>query len=62
MRQVPTSNVPPFVFLHIVSADPGYFDQKDRQQLAPRLGMVSAFLVPSTTVACATLREAAHLK
>ena len=53
---------PSFLFLHIVSADPTYFDQKDRQQLAPRLGMVSAFLAPNTIAACATLRETAHLK
>lgn len=44
--------------LQIASADRAYFGEKDWQQLALVRGMVSAFFVPTTIVACATVREA----
>ena len=44
--------------LQIASADRAYFGEKDWQQLTLVKGMVEAFFVPTTIVACATVREA----
>ncbi len=44
--------------LQIASAERTYFGEKDWQQLALVRGMVEAFFVPTTIVACATVREA----
>ena len=44
--------------LQIASAERVYFGEKDWQQLALVRGMVEAFFVPTTIVACATVREA----
>ena len=44
--------------LQIASAERAYFGEKDWQQLALVQGMVEAFFVPTTIVACATVREA----
>ena len=43
--------------LQIASADRAYFGEKDWQQLTLVQGMVEAFFVPTTIVACATVRE-----
>ena len=44
--------------LQIASAERAYFGEKDWQQLALVQGMVDAFFVPTSIVACATVREA----
>ena len=43
--------------LHIASADRAYFGEKDWQQLTLVRGMVEAFFVSTTIVACPTVRE-----
>jgi pantoate--beta-alanine ligase len=43
--------------LQIASAERGYFGEKDWQQLALVRGMVEAFFLSTTIVACATVRE-----
>ena len=43
--------------IQIASAERAYFGEKDWQQLALVRGMVEAFFVPTTIVACATVRE-----
>jgi pantoate--beta-alanine ligase len=43
--------------LHIASAERAYFGEKDWQQLSLVRGMVDAFHVPTTIVACPTVRE-----
>ena len=44
--------------LQIVSADRAYFGEKDWQQLTLIRGMVEAFFLSTTIVACGTVREA----
>ena len=44
--------------LQIIFADRAYFGEKDWQQLTLVRGMVEAFFLPTTIVACATVREA----
>ena len=44
--------------LQIASAGRAYFGEKDWQQLTLVQGMVEAFFVPTTIVACPTVREA----
>ena len=44
--------------LQIVSADRAYFGEKDWQQLTLIRGMVEAFFLSTTIVACGTIREA----
>ena len=44
--------------LHIASADRAYFGEKDWQQLTLIRGMVDAFFLSTTIVACGTIREA----
>jgi pantoate--beta-alanine ligase len=44
--------------LQIASAERAYFGEKDWQQLTLVRGMVEAFFVSTTIVACATVREA----
>ncbi len=43
--------------LQIIAADRAYFGEKDWQQLTLVRGMVEAFFVPTTIVACRTVRE-----
>lgn len=43
--------------LQIASADRAYFGEKDWQQLSLVRGMVDAFYLPTTVVACTTVRE-----
>ena len=43
--------------LQIASADRAYFGEKDWQQLSLVRGMADAFFLPTTIVACATVRE-----
>jgi pantoate--beta-alanine ligase len=47
--------------LQIVSADRAYFGEKDWQQLTLIRGMVEAFFLSTTIVACGTVREAGGL-
>ena len=44
--------------LNIIAADQAYFGEKDWQQLTLVRGMVQAFFMPTTIVACPTVREA----
>jgi pantoate--beta-alanine ligase len=44
--------------LQIASAERAYFGEKDWQQLTLVRGMVEAFFIPTTIVACPTVREA----
>ena len=46
-----------FKLLQIISADRAYFGEKDWQQLTLVRGMVEAFFLSTTIVACATVRE-----
>ena len=43
--------------LQIASAERAYFGEKDWQQMALVRGMAAAFFLPTTIVACATVRE-----
>ena len=46
-----------FKLLQIISAERAYFGEKDWQQLTLVRGMVEAFFLSTTIVACATVRE-----
>ena len=46
-----------FKLLQIISAERAYFGEKDWQQLMLVRGMVEAFFLSTTIVACATVRE-----
>ena len=46
-----------FKLLQIASAEHAYFGEKDWQQLTLVRGMVEAFFLPTTIVACVTVRE-----
>lgn len=47
--------------LHIAAAEHAYFGEKDWQQLTLVRGMVEAFHLPTTIVACPTVREPSGL-
>lgn len=47
--------------LQIAAADRAYFGEKDWQQLTLVQGMAKAFFLPTTIVACPTIREASGL-
>jgi len=47
--------------LHIAAAERAYFGEKDWQQLSLVRGMADAFFLPTTIVACQTVRESSGL-
>jgi len=47
--------------LHIAAAERAYFGEKDWQQLSLVRGMADAFFLPTTIVACPTVRESSGL-
>jgi pantoate--beta-alanine ligase len=47
--------------LHIAAAERAYFGEKDWQQLSLVRGMADAFFLPTTIVACPTVRETTGL-